>query len=484
MSSATQKLTFTNDAAEIERLHQLFAKQSEARWRVANTKAAERIAKLKKLREAILERREELCDAMHKDFRKHRAEVELTEIHPTIGEITHAMKHLRSWMRPRAVATPLLLTGARSEVQYEPRGHVAILSPWNYPFFLLVDPLVAAVAAGNVVIARPSEKTPATGAFIQKLIADVFDPAEVAVVLGGVELAEAMLELKFDHFFFTGSPRIGQKVMQAAAKHHASVTLELGGKSPAIVDDSAKLEHTAERLVWGKYINAGQTCVAPDYVLVHRSKEKQLLELMKGFIQKSYGATEAERKGSEDFCRIIDDAAFERVKGLLDRTVAAGAKVEIGGETDSKERYIAPTVLSGVKADMAIMSQEIFGPVLPVIAFDNLDDVIDHVSGGEKPLAMYLFSQKRNNLQRLLRETTAGGTCINNVVVHLGNPDLPFGGVGMSGVGHYHGHYGFQTFSHERAVFIQQRGAIAKLFAPPYRERLRNILELATKYVA
>lgn len=449
-------------------LQEAFERLRARRWEMAQTRAAERVARLEKLRAHILARREELAQALEADFRKPRAEVESTEILPVLMELAHTLKHLKGWMKPRRVGTPLLLTGTRSELRYEPKGVVCIMAPWNYPFHLLISPLVAAVSAGNVVMCKPSEKTPNTSAFLAKLIADTFDPAEVALVEGGADIGEAMLRLPFDHFFFTGGPRVGRRVMEAAARHLASVTLELGGKSPVVVDETADLKATAERVVWGKFINAGQTCIAPDYVLVHASREEAFLAETKAVLERFYGKTEEARKASPDFCRLVDDAAFARLARILDTTVAAGARVVAGGAVDAASRYIAPTVLADVTPEMPVMEDELFGPLLPVLRYETLDEAIGHIREGGKPLALYLFSQNNETVERVLRQTTAGGTVINNVLMHMLNPDLPFGGVGESGLGAYHGETGFREFSHARSVVRQGRTAFVHFFFPPY----------------
>jgi aldehyde dehydrogenase (NAD+) len=468
-------------SAELARLHAVFAAQRAHRWTMSRTTAAERIARLKRLREAILARRAELAEALHRDFRKPATEVELTEVHPTLEELNHTVKHLKSWMKPKRVGTPLLLSGASSHVRYEARGVVLVLAPWNYPFQLLMAPLIAAIAAGNTVICKPSEKTPNTSRFLARLVKDVFPENEVALFEGGADIAEALLELPFDHFFFTGNPRIGRKVMEAAAKHLASVTLELGGKSPVIIDETADLTATAERIAWGKFINGGQTCIAPDYAFVHASREREFLDAMKAVITRFYGGTETERQASPDFSRMVDPVAWRRVKDLVDRSVAAGATVEVGGAADGPSRYVSPTVLSGVRSDMPIMEGEIFGPVLPVMTYQKREEVYAHLQAGGKPLALYVFSQDKRAVEDIFQNTTSGSAMVNNVIVQVVNPNLPFGGVGMSGLGNYHGLYGFKTFSHERAVMVQWMKSLAAMFFPPYRGKAQEMASRATR---
>lgn len=471
------------DADRIAEARRIFeAMRARRRW-ADPPGARERIARLERFRDAVAARREELGAAMRADFHKHPTETELTEVQQVLAEARHAIRHVRRWMRPRRVGTPALLAGTRSEVRYEPLGTVLVMGAWNYPVLLTLAPLVAAVAAGNTAVVRPSEKTPATGEVLARIVADAFAEDEVALVGGGVAVADALLRLPFDHFFFTGSSAVGRKVMRAAAEHLAGVTLELGGKSPAIVDASADVARAAERIAWGKFINGGQTCVAPDYVLVHESRAAALLEALGRSVAAFYGEMPGERRRSESFSRMIDDAAFARVAGLLEGSVRAGARVETGGDTDAAERYVAPTVLSGVTWEMPVMEEEIFGPVLPVLAYRSLDEALERVAGRPKPLALYLFARDRAVAEHVLRRTSAGGTVVNDVVIHLANPDLPFGGVGESGQGSYHGRFGFRTFSHERAVLVRGRFSPAHLLHPPYTERVRRFAKLVGRIV-
>ncbi|MGD0484218.1 MAG: aldehyde dehydrogenase family protein, partial [Gemmatimonadales bacterium] len=396
-------------AAEAARL---FAAQQANRWRVARTGARERAAKLERLAAAIAAQRGAIAAAAAADFGKPAAEVEITEIHPVLAEIAVAVRHLEAWMRSRPVPTPLLLAGTTSEVRSEPRGVVLILAPWNYAFSLIVAPLVAAVAAGNCAILKPSEKTPATSAFLARFVGVVFDEDEVAVVEGGAEAAEALLALPFDHVFFTGGARIGRSVMAAAARHLASVTLELGGKSPTIVDETANMRSAAQQVVWGKFLNAGQTCVAPDYALVHASRAAEFVREARRALDERYGPEGAGRAASGDYCRIVDEAHFARLVDVLDRSVAAGAVVEAGGEREVTGRYVAPTILSGVTFDSPVMEEEIFGPILPVLTYTDLDAALERMRALGKPLALYVFSRSASAVEHILANTTAGGTAV------------------------------------------------------------------------
>ncbi|HEX2077598.1 MAG TPA: aldehyde dehydrogenase family protein [Longimicrobium sp.] len=480
----TSRTGADDDAEQIARARRLFELQRGARWRMAQTDAGERIARLRRLRTAVLAHRQALYDGVWADFRKSAPEFEVTEMQIVLGEIGHTIRHLRAWMRPRRVPTPPLLTGTTGRVRFEPRGQVLVLAPWNYPFQLFFGPLAAAVAAGNTVIVRPSEKVPATAAAMARIVAEAFPEDEVGVVTGGIPTAEALLELPFDHIFFTGSTAVGRRVMHAAAEHLATVTLELGGKSPAIVDRSADVAQAAERIVWGKFMNAGQTCVAPDYVLVHDADREAFVAAARDTVARMYGAGDEGPRASQDFARIVDRPAFDRLRGALERTVAEGARVEAGGRMDADERYVAPTILTGVRPDAPLMREEIFGPILPVLTVRSTDEAMAFVNARPRPLALYLFSRDRRTTERVLRGTTAGGTIVNHVNCHLANPDLPFGGVGESGQGNYHGFAGFRAFSHERSVLHAGRWSLAPLYYPPFGPRMRRLAGLMSRMLA
>ncbi len=459
-------------------LRGLFELQAAHRWTMARTTAAERIARLVRLREAIRERREEICAAMAADFGKPAVESELTEVRPVIDELGVAIRELPRWMRPRRVRTPLALFGSRSEVRYEPRGLVLVLAPWNYPFLLAIDPIVAAIAAGNCVVVRPSHKTPHAARCVQSLVRSVFPEHEATVVLGDQNVAAELLGLPFDHVFFTGSTAVGRKVMAAASQHLSSVTLELGGQSPVIVDESADIETAAERIAWGKFINGGQTCVAPDYALVHEAVAERFAAALAAVIARFYGRDEAARAASSDLACMVSEEACRRLERALGDALAAGARLVVGGRIDAEARRITPTVLANVRLDNPILAGEIFGPILPIVSVGSLDEAVAAVRRRPKPLALYVFSTSRANVDFVLSSTTAGGTSVNQVVMHLANPHLPFGGVGDSGMGNYHGRFGFETMSHARAVYRQTLpGAVGWLF-PPYTERSKRLLGL------
>jgi aldehyde dehydrogenase (NAD+) len=465
-------------------VRRVFAVQQVNRWQTARTTAGERIRKLDRLRDAIVGHRDELCRAMWLDFRKPADEVQITEIQPLLIDLAYVRSNLAEWMRPLRARAPWVLTRTQSQVRYEPRGVVLIMAPWNYPAGLVLTPLVAAVAAGNCAIVRPSEKVPRTAAVLERIIRQAFEESEVACFTEqGTDLAEVLLTLPFNHMFFTGSSRVGRMVMKAAADHLASVTLELGGKSPLIVDETADVAHAANRAIWGKCVNAGQTCIAPDYAIVHEQVADAFLAAAATTLTRFYGPSDEARRKSPHFARAIDPHAFARLKRLLDESVAAGARVAAGGQVNESERYIAPTMLTDVGWDSPVMREEIFGPILPVLTFRSLDDVVDGINREGQPLALYMFSRSQSNINSVLDRTTSGGVAINTVLIHFANPHIPFGGVGQSGQGSYHGWYGFRAFSHERSVLTQRRGGRAGLLDPPYGRRTAWLLKLLDRAI-
>ncbi|WP_395738130.1 aldehyde dehydrogenase family protein [Prosthecobacter sp.] len=451
-------------------IQEVFEAQRKNRWHIAQSTAEQRIEKLQKLRAALISRRHEIVAAMRQDFGKCQAEVALSEIAPITEEIAFVCARLKRWMKPKRVAAHLFTLGSRSEVRYEPKGQVLILAPWNYPVHLFLLPLVGAIAAGNVVMMSASDRTPHTEAVLTKLISETFSANEVAAFMGGVPAAEALMECPFDHVFFTGSPGVGKKIMAKAAQHLATVTLELGGKSPAVLHETCDIPQAAHAIAFGKFLNAGQTCICPNHVWVPRDLAAPFVSAISQRIRDFYGETPEQRRASPDFARVVDARGWQRMKHLLDASLAEGAQAVMGGETDEATRYVAPTVLSGVTPSMTIMQEEIFGPLLPVLVYDSLDEVLAFIQCGGKPLALYAFGHQEAFIQRMLNETSAGGTVINNTLLHIVNSHLPFGGAGQSGQGSYHGHHSFRTFSHERAV-VHQGGLIASLVSlphPPY----------------
>ena len=397
---------------------------------------------LKKLQKALLKWEKPLAEALWKDLHKSYEEAYMTELSIVLGEIKNHLGHLRRWMKPKWVLSPLKMFPSQSYIVTEPLGSALIIAPWNYPVQLLLNPLVGALSAGCTAVLKPSPYVPHTSKVIEQMIGEFFDERAVAVVQGNREVNGQLLEERFDRIFFTGSPDLGRKVMAAAGKHLTPVVLELGGKSPCIVDRDADLKVAARRLAWGKSLNAGQTCIAPDYLLIHEEvREKFLNELQKAFRQ-LLGENPAECR---HFVRIVNERAFDRLTGYLKE-----GKIRFGGEHNRAERYIAPTVIEQLPAEAAILQEEIFGPILPVIPFRQIDEAIDYIVKGEKPLALYLFGSR--NRKRVMRATSSGGACINDTIMHIANERIPFGGVGQSGMGGYHGHDSYLAFSHRRSV--------------------------------
>lgn len=436
---------------------------------VRQSDAAHRKAKLRRLADGLLDRRTAIAKALNADFGKAPVEVDLTEIKAVTKEAEFAIARLDDWMAPDRVASPLLFTGTRSELHYEPKGVVLILSPWNYPINLTLGPLVGAIAAGNCAVLKPSEHTPNTTAVLAALISDLFDDREVRVVPGGPDVADALTHQPFDHIYFTGSPGVGRHVMRAAADHLTSVTLELGGKSPAVVDRTADLDRAAARIVWSKFTNAGQTCIAPDYVLVEEHVHDALVNRIRDTIDQFYGATPAAQQTSDDYARLIHDDHYQAVVGLLEDTVERGATVATGGQHEAKTNYVAPTVLTNVPVDAQIMQDEIFGPLLPLLSFQTLDDALDIINARSAPLSLYVFSERDATVETVLSRTTAGSTCVNEGFLHFINPNLPFGGKGESGIGRGHGRRSFREFSNERSVLRRTYGSdLINTLYPPY----------------
>jgi aldehyde dehydrogenase (NAD+) len=457
----------------------VFASQRETAIAFRTSTAAMRIAKLEKLEAAVLAHREAIIRALAVDLGKPESEAELFDILPVISGIRHARRHLKSWMKPKRAAPTLLAFGTRARVRHEPRGVGLIIAPWNYPVSLLLGPLTSAIAAGCPAIVKPSEISAACSAVVTQLIRETCEPQEIAVFEGDASVSTALLDLPFDHIFFTGSPAVGKIVMTAAARHLTSITLELGGKSPAIVDESADIAKAAKSIAWGKFTNCGQTCIAPDYAYVHESRLAQFIEGMKQAIAKMYG----DPARSPDYCRIINDRHFERISSLIDDALNRGATILTGGERDKAEKFIAPTLLADMDDSAAIMGEEIFGPVLPIFAYRDLAGPLAAINARSKPLALYVFARDRARIDRVVQETSAGGSCVNASVVQFGHNNLPFGGIGNSGLGNSHGFYGFRTFSHERAVLEDKFSVLPMLF-PPYTEPVKRMIQWTLQYFA
>ncbi len=464
-----------DEGVDPELIRTLFEIQRDYADILRRTTPSERTGKLKKLESAFVDAEEEICRALAEDFGKPVEEVLLTEIAPSLVEIRHAHRNLRKWMKPRRVDTPPILSGTTSEIQYEAKGVSLIIAPWNYSFTLTIGPLVGAVSAGCPVIIKPSEHTPNASNLLKSILRGVFPETEVAVVQGDASAAEALLEYPFRHIYFTGSPAVGRTVMTKAARHLASVTLELGGKSPAIVGESADLDTAATKIAFGKFANGGQTCIAPDYLLVHESVHDAFMEKLLSAIRAQFGSDAGARRTSPDLTRIISRSHAERLIRMLNDAVERGARVLMGGSHDADERYVEPTVLADVPGDASMMQDEIFGPILPVVRFASRTEIIDRVLSGPPPLSTYIFSSNTEATEELIQELPSGGICVNDTLLHFVNPELPFGGLAQSGVGRGHGKAGFLAFSNEKAVLRQHLGnrLLGRLY-PPFNDRTRR----------
>ena len=462
-----------------DQILEVLALQKTALLRLSTSSAEERMAKLRKIESYLLQHKEELCDVMYQDFKKPASEVVIAEMLGVKREINHTIKHLKSWMKPKSVSTPLMLLGTKGLVQYEAKGLCLIISPWNYPFNLSICPLVHAIAAGNAVILKPSELSPNTSGFIKKMISSLFDKSEVAVFEGDAAVSTFLLEQKFDHIFFTGSPAIGKVVMAAASKHLTSVTLELGGKSPAIVGPDVNVEEAAAKIAWGKFLNNGQTCIAPDYLYVHEKNYYSFLQALEATVETFYGANVAK---SKDYARIVNRRHFDRIASLLEDAKEKGAQVLFGGITDADDCFISPTVLTNCTPDMRILQEEIFGPILPIMSFKDEFQVTADIRSGDKPLALYVFSTNTEFNQYILNNTSSGTSVVNDCLIQFGHNELPFGGVNHSGIGKSGGHYGFVEFSNQKSVVIQ-RTNLLKNFYPPYGVKVRWMIDFVLQWL-
>ncbi len=461
-------------------IQKIFDAQKATQYAIGNTSAHERKAKLEKLRKAIeIEFRDEIRNALNKDFHKHKAEADLADIFPVTSEIKHAKRHLSKWLRPNRVKTPLAFAGGSSWIQYEPKGVCLIISPWNFPINLTFGPLVSAIAAGNTAIIKPSEITPNTSSVIRKIVESIFDESEVAVIEGGIKTSTELLKLPFNHIFFTGAPEIGKIVMTAAAKNLTSVTLELGGKSPTIIDETADIKMSAKRIAWGKFSNSGQVCIAPDYIFVHESKKDEFVKLVKQNILQSFGEKPDE---SESFTHIVNNRHLNRLKNYLDDAISKGAKIAHGGKIIQSENFLEPTLVENAPFDSELMKNEIFGPILPIFPYKNIEEVLAYIRENEKPLALYIFSSDARNIKYILQNTRAGGTCINHNEIHFFNGNLPFGGVNNSGIGKGHGKFGFEAFSNARGIYRQHIPGALELLLPPYNNFKEKLIDLTIKW--
>ena len=467
-------------ATPTDQLQYLLTEQRAYAPALAKTTARERSEKITRVLDYLdLEsNKERLLDALRQDLHKHPVETLLSEIGVVYSNAKYLRRHLKRWMEPRHVSTPLSLLGTRSYVYYEPKGSVLILSPWNYPFNLAVIPVLYAIAAGCTVVLKPSEYSPATSAYMQEMFGSLFAENEVKVVLGEADTAAGLTALPFNHIYFTGSPATGKKVMAAAAPNLTSVTLELGGKSPCVVGEDVNIKKSARSLAWGKFFNAGQTCIAPDYALVHEKIAGRYVDQLGEVIHYAYGEDPRE---SKSLARIVNEKQFDHLTDLLEDALGKGAKVAHGGRHDRADRYFEPTVLTGVTGEMRVMQEEIFGPLLPVLDYANLNEALSVINGLPKPLAFYIQTSERSVIKRLLAETSAGGTLVNEFLLGTANPALPFGGVNNSGIGRSYGHHGWLEFTNERAV-MERRFFDLSMAYPPYTDKVRQLVERIYKW--
>jgi aldehyde dehydrogenase (NAD+) len=476
--TATSAETGTLDAELAGRIRRVFDAQRPVALRWRESTVGERLERLERLRAAILDQRAAIVEALAADLRRPPVETELAELLPLLSDLADHRRHLARWLRPKRVRPTVPTLGTRAWVQREPRGRTLIQAPWNYPVALTLGPLIPAIACGNTAILKTSEFAPHSSRVMASIVRASFEESEVALLEGDASVGHALLELPFDHIFFTGSPAVGEIVMSAAARHLASVTLELGGKSPVIIDASADIDRAVDAIAWAKCLNAGQTCIAPDHVYVHAEVYDEVLARFKRRLASWYGADAA---AAPDFARIVNERHARRLAALLADARASGATVLHGGETDPERRFVAPTLLGDVPEGARIMREEIFGPVLPLIVYHSEDEVLERINAAPKPLALYIWTRRRELARRLIRRTSAGGTCINQVALQFLHHNLPFGGVNHSGIGSYHGEWGIRAFSHERAV-LDAKLQLSRAFFPPYGARVRRMVALLTKW--
>ncbi|PKE30691.1 aldehyde dehydrogenase [Macrococcoides caseolyticum] len=427
---------------------------------------------LKALKKSIKKHESDILDALKSDLGKNKVEAYATEVGFVMKELSYIIKELKNWAKTKSVTTPMMQFPAKSFIKYEPYGTVLIIGPFNYPFQLVMSPLIGALAAGNCAVVKPSEMTPQTSMVVQEILEEVFPPDYVKVVQGEKEVTSQLLDERFDYIFFTGSTKVGQIVYEKASKHLTPVTLELGGKSPVIIDDTANLKVAAERIAFGKFMNAGQTCVAPDYVLIDNEIKVKFVEALQATIQEFYGA---QIEQSEDFGRIVNDNHFNRLVNIIEDS---RQQVIYGGESNADELFVAPTIILDPELSDSVMHQEIFGPILPIIGYDTFNEVYDIVEQYEKPLALYLFTEDSDQITAVFNRLSFGGGCVNDTILHLANPNLPFGGVGHSGIGSYHGKYSFELFSHEKSYITKSTKLESGLLFPPYKGKFKYVKQL------
>lgn len=455
------------------RMQEIFKKQQTYQWTVRQTTAASRKDKLMRLAKIISDNMQNIIAATIQDVQKPSYEV-FNEVGQVLGAIQHAINHIEQWMEPEEVpaANPL----AKAFITYEPKGVVCIIGAWNFPFSLLFHPLIDAIAAGNCVIIKPSEYTPEIAALAERILPLVFSEEEVAIVQGDADTVKNLLKLPFHHIFFTGSAKVGKMIMQAAAKHLASVTLELGGKTPAIVDRGVDLNRAALRLAWGKMMNSGQTCLAPDYLYLHHEDVEAFTEAFSFWVSACYRDENGDLL-SEDRTQIVNRIQYDRIQSLFADAMVQGATILSGGEFDDIALLVEPTLLINVTPDMRLMQEEIFAPLLPIMTYSDVQEPITYMRNAEKPLALYIFSENEEFVEEVISSVPSGGVCVNDIMMHHTEPNLPFGGANHSGIGSYHGIHGFKEFSHMRAVLKTTANPYEEFMMPPYKGKLEMFLQ-------
>ena len=463
-----------------QKLESTFNSILENHPKIKNTTSKERIIKLRKLKKNIFLYRDEIKKALFKDFKKSSSDVDLTEIFPVISEIKHNIRHLSKWMKDEIVPTPLTLLGSKSYIKYEPKGIILIMTPWNFPINLTFVSIINAISAGNSIIIKPSEISEKTSIIIKKIVANTFDKNEIKVILGGTKTAQKLLKLKFNHILFIGSPSIGKIVMQEAAKNLASVTLELGGKSPTIIDEKCNINKAAKRIAWSKFLNNGQVCIAPDYLFVHNKIKEKFIKQLILSIKDLYSNDPIK---SDDYCRIVNKKHFNRLINLLEDAKQLGSNIIYGGNINEKENFIEPTLLDNISEKSKMYKEEIFGPLFPIFNFNKIEEVIKFINKNEKPLALYIFSKNNNNIKTIINNTSSGGVCINHSTLHYSNNNLPFGGINNSGTGRCHGIYGFHELSNKKSILKQVLTTSPTDFLfPPYNNFKNKLIEFTIKW--
>ena len=457
--------------SEIKRIFELQSEPANI-LRLRNSSYKERIEKIKRIQNFVLSEANHqiIAEALYKDLRKPNEEVITSEITPILLNTKHVLRNLKHWMKVEHVPSPITMVGMSSYIKYESKGTVLLISPWNYPIFLTIYPLIYSLAAGNTVILKPSEISSNTSKVIANMIQTIYEEHEVAVIDGAVEESTELLKLPFNHIHFTGSPKVGKIVMEAASKNLSGVTLELGGKSPGIIDGTGNTQEIAEKIAWGKTLNCGQTCIAPDYILIQKKEIETFISHFKTNVNKFYNSNDNGLNNASEYGRIIDEKNFNRVEKLLQDAIKKGAKIEFGGQLKKEEKFMEPTLLTNVNTEMLIMQEEIFGPLLPIITFEKNSDVINFLQKMPSPLAIYIMSGKKKNIQYFLDNTVSGGVGINELMLTPVNPNLPFGGVNNSGIGKSGGKHSFNDFSNPKGVVKKNFGNTLKLVYPPYKK--------------